>query len=420
MRRFARTSLVLSTLVALTVVAAQAALAQTFTVLHNFTGGQDGANPTAGLTMDRGGNLYGTANVGGYMGGYCGNFRGCGTVFKMTHTNGGWLFTPLYNFTGDNDGAVPEARVIIGPNGTLYGTTIIGGGSGCNSGDGCGTIFNLKPSPTACKAVFCRWTDTVLYSVTGGSGGANPELGDLVFDQAGNIYGTTTGGAYGQGIVFELTPSNGGWTERTLYHLGSDMPVSGVIFDKSGNLYGTTSQGGIYGFGMVYELTPSGDGWVENTLYSFQGGSDGENPWGGLIFDDSGNLYGTTVQGGIENGGTLFELTFSNGNWAHIVLYVFTPEGSGGGYGPTGSLIMDAAGSLYGMTYEDGAYGSGLVFKLTPSGGSWTYTSLHDFTGGSDGCGPYGNLTFDANGSLYGTTYACGEDGYGVVFEITP
>ena len=410
---------------ALAVVATQAGQAQTITVLHNFTGGGDGAGLYAGLTIDKAGNLYGTTLEGGSN-----NF---GTVFKLSYKGSGWIFTPLYSFQGGNDGANPRARVIIGPNGSLYGTTTAGGGSGCG-GSGCGTVFSLRPSAAACHTALCPWTENVLYRFTGGSDGAVPSNGDVVFDQVGNLYGTTFQGGVGNcdgttcGVVYKLTPSNGGWTESVLYAFagGSDggNPYAGVTFDKSGNLYGTASSGGNlacnapYGCGTVFQLTPSGSGWSENTIYTFQGGSDGANPRGGLMFDPSANLYGTTPDGGSEGGGTVFMLTPSNGSWTFGVVYSFT--GSVDSSGPFDSLISDAAGNVYGTTYEDGVYGYGSLFKLIPSGGGWKYTSIREFTGGSDGGNPAGSVVLDASGNLYGTTFSGGADGRGVVFEITP
>jgi uncharacterized repeat protein (TIGR03803 family) len=407
--RLATAALAIATVFAPTVVLTQSAQAQTYNVIHTFTGGGDGGNPEAGLTMDQAGNLYGTASVGGGSGN--------GTAFKLSKKGSGWVFTPLYSFQGPPDGATPEARVIFGPGGSLYGTTYFGGG-------GVGTVFSLKPYPTACKTALCGWQGTVLYSFTGGNDGRNPALGDLIFDQAGNLYGTTSdGGAYGYGTAFELVPSQGGWTEKILYSFtgGNDgsQPFAGLIFDNAGNLYGTTVYGGTYGWGTVYELTPSGSHWKVNVLYAFQGENDGGYPFGGLIFDQSGNLYGDTWSAGQDNGGTVFELAPSNGSWTYSVIYNF--DGSGM-YGSAASLVMDGAGNLYGTTLNDGhgPYGSGNVFKLTPSGGGWTYTSLYDFTGGSDGAEPISNVIFDANGNLYGTTYYGGVNNNGVVWEITP
>jgi len=190
-------------------------------------------------------------------------------------------------------------------------------------------------------------------------------------------------------------------------------PSGRVLVDDSGNLYGVTEQGGAYNCGTVFHLTQSGSGWSKSTIYTFQCGDDGAYPSGGLVFDPSGNLYGTTQLKGTGNGGTVFKLTSSGGNWVYSVLYPF--DGNGG---PTGSLVIDASGHLYGTTNADGAYQLGSVFELTPSNGGWTYTSLHDFTGDRDGANPFGNLTRDADGNLYGTTY--GGYGEGGVWEITP
>jgi uncharacterized repeat protein (TIGR03803 family) len=421
MRTFV-TSTVISILIvlALTAVSTQSAQAQSFVALHEFTGGQDGSVPVAGLAMDRAGNLYGTTEGGG---------GGQGTVFKMTHKAGGWLFSPLYGFTGGNDGGNPEAAVTIGPNGSIYGTTS-NGGTGLCGGHGCGTVFNLRPAQHASPKVFAPWSETVLYSFAGGSDGAFPSFGSLVFDQEGNIYGTTEGGGgsgcdgYGCGTVFRLAPSAGGqWTESVLYSFtgGSDgaFSVGSVIFDKAGNLYGTTASGGTYGCGTVFQLTPIGSDWTENTLYAFNPSvGDGCNSSAGLIFDAVGNLYGTSENGGVQGGGTAFELTpHSNGSWTETVLYAFT---SGLGYGgPSGGLTMDAVGNLYGTT-QGGGLGIGAVFKLTPSNGNWAYTSLHDFINLDDGEFPIGNVTLDASGNVYGTASQGGEYGSGVVWEITP
>jgi len=427
MRHFASTSLAPTALflIALTVARTQPTQAQTYKVIYNFTAGTGGCCPYAGVTMDRAGRLYGAADAGGG--------DNAGTVFRLTQKGSGWVFSPLYSFQGGpNDGIGPNARVIFGPNGGLFGTTVVGG-LGCN-GEGCGTVFMLTPYPTACKTALCAWEETVLHRFTAGSDGAFPYFGDVVLDQAGSLYGTTAyggggsgcGGNNGCGTVYKLTPSNGGWTESVLYSFqgGSDgaFPYAGVIFDQAGNLYGTTAYGGGSGCagngcGTVFQLTSSGSGWVENTLYSFQGGNDGASPFGGLIFDQSGNLYGSTAYTSSfgVGGGTVFELSPSGSNWIHTVLYSFS-----GGAGPYDTLTIDA-GNLYGTTNRDGAYGYGSVFKLTHSGGGWTYTSLHDFTAGSDGGYVYGGVILDSSGNLYGTTQYGGSGGdTGVVWEITP
>ena len=414
--RGAAAGLAVALVFVLTLVATKAAHAETFNVIYTFTGQKDGANPYAGVTMDRRGNLYGTTSAGGST--------GYGAVFELKPSGAGWIVSPLYSFTAGNDGAQPRARVIIGPDGALYGTTFIGGGDGCG-GQGCGVVFNLRPSALACTTALCPWSETVLYRFTGGTDGGQP-LGDLVFDQAGNIYGTTQEGGLphscgnlGCGVVYELTRSGSSWTESAIYQFtgGSDgdIPNGGVVFDHSGNLFGTTVSGGSSNFGTVFQLTPSGSGWTQKVLYNFLDHNDGELPNSGVIFDAAGNLYGTTVFGGTGDGGTVFQLKPSGGGWIFSVVYGLT-----GNAGPFGNLNLDAAGNLYGTTYQDGAYVVGSGFKLTPSRGSWTYTSLHDFTGGDDGQYPLSNLILDSSGNIYGTAAYGGANGYGVVVEITP
>lgn len=420
-------ALALALVCALAMASAQSVRAQTFTVIHTFTGGGDGAIPQAGLTMDAAGNLYGTTSSGGYMGSdECRTQHGCGAVFKLTHKPSGWILTPFYTFQGGNDGNGPLSRVVFGPDGGLYGTTYSGGISGC-SGDSCGTVYRVTPQARVCEKAFCSGTETVLYRFSNGHDGANPTWGDLNFDQAGNVYGTTLqGGDNGVGAVFML--SHGNWVESTLYSFALETgayPQSGVIFDGAGNLYGAASNYGLYGYGMVYQLTPSASGWTESTLYSFQGTSDGLGPVGGLVFDRAGNLYGATVAAGAgTNGGTVYQLSNLQGSWSLTTLYSLT-----GAYGgPEDSLTMDATGNLYATTYSDGAFGYGSVFKLSPRGdGTWLYTDLHDFTPASaDGRWPVGSVFIDANGNLFGTASGGGDRshcetvGCGVVWEITP
>jgi uncharacterized repeat protein (TIGR03803 family) len=246
------TNFALMLLGALIIVAVPAAQTQTFAVLHTFTGGQDGGNPWAGLTMDGAGNLYGTARYGGS--------NGDGAVYQLKRAGSGWVFNSLYSFAGEPDGALPQDRVTFGPDGALYGPTAAGGtGGGCSGG--CGTVFKLRPSPTACKSALCPWTETVLYRFTGHPDGGGPS-GEVSFDQAGNIYGTTgNGGFYDQGTVYELTSSGSGWTDSILHSFfsGGATPWGGVILDKAGNLYGVTAASGP----VVYQLTYSqASGWI--------------------------------------------------------------------------------------------------------------------------------------------------------------
>lgn len=387
----------------LCLLATQLARAQTFTLLHTFSGGGDGAIPVAGLTLDRGANLYGTSMTGGLNGG--------GTVYKLTHTNSGWLLNPLIEFNGDNGGgAEPGSGVVIGPDGSLYGTIGIR--------NGFGAVYKLQPPTSACKSVVCYWTETVLYRFGEAPDGQDP-TGNLIFDAAGNIYGTTeAGGAYGFGTVFKLTNAGGNWTEQVLYSFMGDQdgsqPLAGVIVDGSGNLYGTTRFGGVAncsdGCGTVFELSPTGSGWTEQVLYRFLGPANGYQPWGGLILDPAGNLYGTTYYGGDGGGGTVFELSPAAGSWNFNVLYNIVGDGGG----PRASLTRDSAGNLYGTFIFPPT-----LFKLSPSGGGWRYTDLHDFSL-SDGTYPEGAIAIDSEGKLYGTCSSEGADLYGTAWEFTP
>jgi uncharacterized repeat protein (TIGR03803 family) len=373
------------------------ASAQTLTVIQRFNG-LNGGGPS-GVTRDAAGNLYGTTGGGGAS--------GDGTVFKLSHTGAGWVLTPLHIFNV-SDGALPQARVVFGPDGALYGTTYYGG-----SGSGDGTVYRLQP-PRSCRSGNCPWTETVLYSFQGGSDGAYPGNADLAFDLQGNIYGTTlqggTGCGLGCGVVFKLTRSGGGWSYSVLYSfVGGDdgaNPDGGVVLDGSGNLYGTTVAGGEGddGNGIVFELTPSASGWTESVIHRF-GPSDGVSPDAGLILDRAGNLYGTTPTDGEYDAGTVYELTPENGGWNFAVLASLqTLRGSG----PGGKLAMDDKGNLYGAT------GSGLVFKLTPSGNNWILTQL-----GSTDPGIQSGVIVDSNGVIYGTDTFAGHDQHGTVFEVT-
>ncbi len=386
--------------------------AQTFAVLHTFTSGSDGATPDGTLTVDAAGNLYGTASAGGFTGNNC-TTTGCGTVFKLTHRGSGWTFTPLYAFQGNADASGPLAGVTIGPNGSLYGTTQYGG----SSNDG--AVYNLRPPSHATGSFLGGWNDTVLYSFAGAADGANPQYGSLVFDPAGNMYGTTEeggvqcSGSNYCGTMFELSPAGSGWTKSSAYAFPGNSdgsnPVSGVVLDSSGNLYGTTPFAAFNG--VAYELSPTQQGWAETSLYQFL---FGVFPFGGVILGPPGVLYGTTLD-------TVYELSLSGGQWNYDILYVFS-----GTYGPWAGLSQDASGNLYGTSCDDGAHGNGSVFKLTPSGNEWTTTILYSFTGGTDGSCPRAGVTLGANGNLFGAASTgglqggCGGAGCGTVWEITP
>jgi uncharacterized repeat protein (TIGR03803 family) len=394
--------------------------AQTFTVLHSFIGQSDGANPLTGLTVDRGGNFYGTTTWGGtYCQGYC-----SGTVFRLKSGGSGWILTQLYTFDDNATGYSPNEPVTIGPDGTLYGSAK--GGEMCDP-DVCGVIFRLQPPFTICRSTYCPWMETLLHTFSN-EGGAGPSS-QLIFDNAGNMYGTTAYnfGGINSNDVFQMSRSNGQWVYTNLYTFtgGSDGKYPyGLTFDSAGNLYGAAAGGGLsgcqnYGCGTLWELVRTGNGWTFHLLYSFTGGNDGGYPDAGLVADASGNFYGTTLFGGTNGNGTVFELSPSNGSWTLTTLYSFTEQYAD----PMSPLVLDSSGNLYGTTTNGGSFGQGSVFKLTTTNSGWVYSSLHDFTGGSDGQEPSGSPVLDAQGNLYGTTFAGGLscDGFtcGVIWKIT-
>ncbi len=286
------------------------------------------------------------------------------------------------------------------------------------------TLFAIAVTLIFASSVLCAQMDQPLYSFAGGADGGNP-LSSLVMDVAGNLYGTTfVAGAYGAGSVFELSPNGtGGWKETVLYSFtggadGANPYYADVIFDEAGNLYGTTVEGGANNLGVVFELTPTSSGWTETVLCSFAGGTDGNNPYSGLVFDREGNLYGTTYGGGAYGAGTVFQLKHgSNGQWKENVIHTFDLTT---GNAPIGGLVFDCNGNLFGTTQGGGAYKAGVVFELHNSGkDTWTPKVIHNFTGGKDGGAPYAErLIFDKEGRLYGTTLAGGVNNAGVVFRL--
>jgi hypothetical protein len=344
----------------------------------------------------------------------------------------------LYSFGTFPDGYTPSAELVLDGSGNLYGTTVEGGLGG-------GTVFKLTQSNG-------QWAETIIYSFCQQNSCADGGFpySTLIFDTAGNLYGTTEqGGAYGSnspplegdGVVFELTPQpTGPWTETVLHSFGNGTdgiaPLAGLVFDKSGNLYGTTAAGGTGGgggncsasCGTVFELSPAAGGqWTENVLYNFcsqAACADGIEPMSALIIDTAGNLYGTTFEGGdTGNDGTAFELTpGENSQWTWKLLYTFHESLTNGG-SPSG-LIMDKSGNLYGTT-EFGANGNnGVAFELSPgSGGQWTENVLYLFCSQAnclDGGASRSPLVFDNAGNLYGTTILGGTSQFGVVFGLTP
>jgi uncharacterized repeat protein (TIGR03803 family) len=298
--------------------------------------------------------------------------------------------------------------------GNLYGTTLVGGAHGA------GEVFELSPS------VGGSWTETVIYSFTGGLDGANPAYADVIFDAAGNLYGTTAGGgAFNLGTVFELTPTESGWSESVLYSFGGGAdganPNAGLVFDEEGDLYGTTSSGGYSSAGTVFELTPVSDGkWTETVIHTFNV-KDGQDPAGGLVLDRRGNVYGVTQNGGHQGVGVVFQLVHSSsGHWAEKVLHTFT-GGNDGGYPYAERLIFDRLGNLYGTTNGGGAFQLGTVFRLSPTAaGFWSERVLFSFDG-KVAANPWSGLILDRKGNLYGTcANGNGVTTVGAVFQLSP
>ena len=384
--------------------ASRPAQSQTYQVIHNFTGkGSDGATPYGGPTLDKFGNVYGTTYLGGTF--------GAGSVYRLAPGSGGsWTYNSLYSLKAGSDGSGPAfGTLAIRSECVLFGTTEGGGFFG--------TAFKVRATTQPCGKSKGPWQETVVHSFGTGQDGAQP-IGGVAFDSAGNFYGTTSlGGANGNGTVFQVTPAG---VESVIYSFigGNDgfNPVAGVTVDSKGNLYGTTSLGGANGDGVVYMLSPNGSGWTQIVLYTFQGQSDGQNPVGGVVLDGEGNIFGGTLLGGVNGGGTVYELSpVRGGGYSLTTLYSFSTY-----YGPYNKLTLDASGNIYGTANGAGAHGLGSVFKLTFSNGTWTFTDLYDFTGGTDGGSPYGSVAVDPHGNIFGTAVVGGSDNQGVVFEITP
>jgi uncharacterized repeat protein (TIGR03803 family) len=385
--------LVLAFMIGQALIATPRTQAQTFKVVYNFTGASDGGNPLDGLTLDSAGNLYGTTNAGGVS--------SYGTVFKVTKagvetvvhqftggtdgaypegglirdaggnffgtttaggaTNNGTVFgitaagkeVVLYSFAGGTDGAVPDAGLALDATGNLYGTTSAGGTIGN------GTVFKInRPAKGG------SWTETVLYNFGTGSDGAIP-VASVAFDKSGNLYGTTSaGGTSGNGTIFELTLSGGLWAETIIHNFQNAddgaVPYGGLIADAAGNFYGSATEGGTGGGGTIFELTPDNGAWTFNVIYSNPG-------WGisgsfrNLILDKSGNLYGTTHCDGANDAGTVYKLSPASGAWTYTSLYVFT-GGTDGLYSYSNPVLE--GNYVIGTTKLGGANGSGVVWAI--------------------------------------------------------
>jgi uncharacterized repeat protein (TIGR03803 family) len=387
--------------------------AQEVSVLHSFTGPKDGAYPDGILASDSAGNLYGTTQIGGVY--------GAGTIFELSpEPSGKWRFTLLYTFTGGADGASPLGSLVFDAAGNAYATVSSGGANGL------GAVIELSPPV---RGAGKTWTEKVLYSFAGGSDGAIP-FGDVVFDAAGNIFGTTSIGgkthigcppAKGCGTIYELSPAGGGvWNERVIhaltdaFHEGAE-PRAGLVIDAAGNLYGTTYEGGDnlfcggMGCGAVFELLPplKGKHWRYKNLIDFTA-INGAFVRGPLTRSANGALFGTTLFGGQHDAGVVYSFTQESGHWKFRVVYNF--DGIDG-LQPAGNLAFDKSGNLYGATYAGGTNDWGALFQLVPNGDVWTENVLYNFvvSGKKTGAGPLAGVTLDSAGDLYLTTNQGGD-----------
>jgi uncharacterized repeat protein (TIGR03803 family) len=395
------------TLLVLLLIAPCPAQAQTETILHDFTGGSDGGEPMGRLTPDAAGNFYGTTDIGGL---------GYGTVYKLSpNGSGGWSETVLHAFTNWLDGGYPFfTSLIFDSQGNLYGTTTGGGPTGH------GVAFELSPKGT-------RWMETVLYSFgRNGSVGCADPWGGMILDSAGNLYGACLNSGFPQTeAIFQLSQSNGVWKQKVIYNYDSAADNNGgggLTMDTNGNIFAVLSAA--YESPSVVELSPSGTGgWNPTVLHTF---GKSIYPESVPVLDQAGNVYGTTQAGGAYNTGTVYELgPGQNGKWTEKILYSFKGSKTEGS-APYGGIVFDASGNIYGTTTFGGQSNAGTVYELTPDGnGSYRQKVLLIFDG-TDGIGPLGSLLLDSAGKLYGVTPSGGgtgcspPEGCGIGFEVTP
>jgi hypothetical protein len=401
-------------------------------IIYSFNN-HSGRFPNPGLILDADGNMFGTTSgITPSLDSSCGDTKPrCGTVFELSRgPDGNWIAQVLLDFDGD-DGSTPTTGLIFDSAGNLYGTTQYGGPGDCNDryiGAGCGIVFELTPSLDGV------WTEKILYTFHGPDG-AFPSSA-LIFDAAGNLYGMASSGGSGNcpryhgnpsgcGIIFQLTPTaSGSWTEHVLHDFENNGvdgigPNGGLIFDSSGNIYGTTFDGGTYNKGTVFEMIPDDNGWNEAILYSFGVTSaDGADPYAGLNFDAEGDLYGETTLGGTGDQGTVFELKHGEtGTWGGRLLYQFGITGHSG-Y-PGGGLVFDSSGNLYGTASAGGVYDYGMVFELSPSeNGEWQINDLHNFSTIGYGAIYPNSLIFDTSGNIYCPASEGGPLSFGAIVEL--
>jgi uncharacterized repeat protein (TIGR03803 family) len=341
-------------------------------------------------------------------------------MFALWAQSAGAATTVVYSFQGEEDGEYPATELVVDAIGNLYGTTTEGGDFNA------GTVFRLTPDGAG-------WTKTVLHNFNGFSDGLNP-YGGVAIDAQGNLYGTTTAGGSGGicaedgcGVVFKLTKQGDGYVFGVIHDFTGCNDGWGAggqpALDATGNVYGTTPNGGRNSIGVVYQLSPNGGGYAFRVIHAFTGGDDGgTGGLGRLLVDGAGkNIFGVATVGGAHGAGVAYRLRLMpNGQWLQKTIYAFRGAPDAGF--PYGGLSADRAGNLYGTTYYDGENGYGTVYQLSPSGGGeWTERVLHSFAGGTDGNNPSTNLLFDARGNIYGTTAEGGSPGCdcGTIFKLS-
>jgi uncharacterized repeat protein (TIGR03803 family) len=370
--------------------------------LYNFSG-NDGFVPAGALTFAGNGNFYGATFFGGTA--------DRGIVFELSRTASGTQETVLHNFQGgSSDVQNPSGRLLLTADGRIFGTAT-------GAGLGYGAVYELIPSGGT-------WVYTILHFF---GTGETPIDAGVIIDKTGNLYGETSGGGqFGYGTIYELQSTSTGYKYVRLYSFDQNagsFPTGGLIFDRAGNLYGTTINGGPNLLGTVFELKRKSNGtWTEDMLYTFQNSSDGVSPEGDLVFDSSGNLFGTTAYGGDQacandiGCGEVYELSPSGGVWTKTTLHTFTdtPDARA----PNAGLAIDRSGNLFGTTNDGGTAGTGSLFEISPTSSGWTETVLYSFTDGVDGGFVTSPVTLDLEGNIFGVTASGGRGGDGVAFAF--
>ena len=342
-------------------------------------------------------------------------------IGALAQLNNPPVFTSIWNFPSGSYGSGPNGKLLLGANGTLYGTTYNGGNANND-----GTVFELVPG------IGGAYTEYVLHIFKGGAGGSHPGAG-VIMDASGSLYGTAAGDSTTPGLVFKLSPPTVGsdWEWQSIHQFsaandGSD-PNCDLVMDSKGVVYGTTAKGGLYNEGTVFSITPPsspGGTWTEQILHNFTGGSDGSKPWSGLVFDSAGALYGTAAAGGASDFGTVYKLTPPSKGvlWPLQTLYTFTGKGgvAPNGKFPMSSLVMDDQGNIFGTTYVGGGLSYGAIFELSPNGsGSYNESVIYAFDD-ITGANPSDALTPDGWGGFYTTTGAARAELGGSVIHLVP